>query len=286
MTGKLLLGAHVSTAGGVETAPGRGLETTCDTIQIFVKPPNRWASRALTEENVAAFKAAVAETGIGPVIAHGLYLVNLATSDDALWNKSLDALTDELERCEMLGLPGLVVHPGSHKGAGEDAGQARIAAALDEVHGRLPGYEAQVWLEITAGQGDHLGYTFEQIRRMIDAVKQPERLGVCFDTAHAWAAGYDVRTREGFDATWDEFDRILGIDRLRALHLNDTNKELGSRVDRHEQIGKGKLGLDTFRFLVNDPRFRGIPMILELDLGDDEFRANLATLRSLVEEPA
>jgi len=286
VTGKLLLGAHVSTAGGVETAPGRGLETTCDTIQIFVKPPNRWASRALTEENVAAFKAAVAETGIGPVIAHGLYLVNLATSDDALWNKSLDALTDELERCEMLGLPGLVVHPGSHKGAGEDAGQARIAAALDEVHGRLPGYEAQVWLEITAGQGDHLGYTFEQIRRMIDAVKQPERLGVCFDTAHAWAAGYDVRTREGFDATWDEFDRILGIDRLRALHLNDTNKELGSRVDRHEQIGKGKLGLDTFRFLVNDPRFRGIPMILELDLGDDEFRANLATLRSLVEEPA
>jgi len=286
VTGKLLLGAHVSTAGGVETAPGRGLETTCDTIQIFVKPPNRWASRALTEENVAAFKAAVAETGIGPVIAHGLYLVNLATSDDALWNKSLDALTDELERCEMLGLPGLVVHPGSHKGAGEDAGQARIAAALDEVHGRLPGYEAQVWLEITAGQGDHLGYTFEQIRRMIDAVKQPERLGVCFDTAHAWAAGYDVRTREGFDATWDEFDRILGIDRLRALHLNDTNKELGSRVDRHEQIGKGKLGLDTFRFLVNDPRFRGIPMILELDLATTSSGPTLATLRSLVEEPA
>jgi len=286
MTGKLLLGAHVSTAGGVENAPGRGLETTCDTIQIFVKPPNRWASRALTEENVVAFKAAVAETGISPVIAHGLYLVNLATSDDALWNKSLDALADELERCEMLGLPGLVVHPGSHKGAGEDAGQARIAAALDEAHARLPGYEAQVWLEITAGQGDHLGYTFEQIRRMIDGVKQPERLGVCFDTAHAWAAGYDIHTREGFDATWDEFDRILGIDRLRALHLNDTNKELGSRVDRHEQVGKGKLGLDTFRFLVNDPRFRGIPMILELDLGDDEFRANLATLRSLVEEPA
>ena len=282
MTGKLLLGAHVSTAGGVEKSPARGLETTCDTIQIFAKPPNRWASKALAEENVAAFKAAVVETGIGPVIAHGLYLTNLATPDDALWTRSVDALADDLERCEMLGLPGLVVHPGSHKGSGEEAGQARIAAALDEIHTRLAGYSVQVWLEITAGQGDHLGYTFDQIRRMIDSVARPERLGVCFDTAHAWAAGYEIHTREGFDATWAEFDRILGLERLRALHLNDTSKELGSRVDRHEQVGKGKLGLDTFRFLVNDPRFRDIPMILELDLGDDEFRENLATLRSLV----
>ncbi|RPI53271.1 MAG: deoxyribonuclease IV [Chloroflexi bacterium] len=285
MTGKLLLGAHVSTAGGVEKALAHGVDTTCDTIQIFAKPPNRWASKALAEENVAAFKAAVVETGISPVIAHGLYLVNLATPDDALWNKSLDALADDLERCEMLGLAGLVVHPGSHKGSGEEAGQARIAAALDEVHARLPGYGVQVWLEITAGQGDHLGYTFGQIRQMIDSVAQPERLGVCFDTAHAWAAGYEIRTREGFDATWDEFDRVLGLERLRAVHLNDTSKELGSRVDRHEQVGKGKLGLDTFRFLVNDPRFRGIPMVLELDLGDDEFRENLKTLRSLVAGP-
>jgi deoxyribonuclease IV len=282
MTGKLLLGAHVSTAGGVEKAPARGVETTCDTIQIFAKPPNRWASRPLAEENVTAFKAAVAETGIGPVFAHSLYLVNLATPDDALWKKSLDALVDDLERCEMLGLPGLVLHPGSHKGSGEEAGLARIAAALDEVHARLPGYNVQVWLEITAGQGDHLGYTFEQIRQMIDAVARPERLAVCFDTAHAFAAGYELRTREAIEATWAEFDRVLGLEHLRAIHLNDTNKELGSRVDRHEQVGQGNLGLDPFRFLVNDPRFRGIPMVLELDLGDDEFRANLATLRSLV----
>jgi deoxyribonuclease-4 len=282
MTKKLLLGAHVSTAGGVEKAPARGVEITCDTIQIFSKPPNRWASKPLAEESVAAFKAAVAETGIGPVLSHGLYLVNLATPDDALWDKSVSALADDLERCEMLGLPGLVVHPGSHVGSGEEAGLARIAAALDEVHTRLPGYNVQVWLEITAGQGGHLGYTFGQIRQMMDAVARPERLAVCFDTAHAYAAGYELRTREAFEATWAEFDRVLGLERLRAVHLNDTSKELGSRVDRHEQIGKGKLGLDTFRFLVNDPRFRGIPMVLELDLGDDEFRANLATLRSLV----
>jgi deoxyribonuclease IV len=282
MTGKLLLGAHVSTAGGVEKAPARGVETTCDTIQIFAKPPNRWASKPLAEENATAFKAAVAETGIGPVFAHSLYLVNLASPDDALWNKSLDALVDDLERCEMLELPGLVLHPGSHKGSGEAAGIARIAAALDEVHTRLPGYNVQVWLEITAGQGDHLGYTFDQIRQMMDAVARPERLSICFDTAHAFAAGYELRTFESFEATWAEFDRVLGLEHLRAIHLNDTNKELGSRVDRHEQIGQGKLGLDPFRFLVNDPRFRGIPMVLELDLGDDEFRANLATLRSLV----
>jgi len=285
MTEKLLLGAHVSTAGGVEKAPGRGVETTCDTIQIFVKPPNRWASKPLSEENVAAFKAAVAETGIGPVFAHSLYLINLASPDDALWQKSMDALVDDLERCEMLGLPGLVLHPGSHVGSGEEAGLARISAALDQVHARLPGYGVQVWLEITAGQGGHLGYAFGQIRQMMDAVAQPERLAVCFDTAHAFAAGYDLRSREGFESTWAEFDRLLGPAHLRAIHLNDTPKELGSRVDRHEQIGKGNLGLDPFRFLVNDPRFRGIPMVLELDLGDDEFRANLQTLRSLAGGP-
>jgi deoxyribonuclease-4 len=281
---KVLLGAHESIAGGVENALARGQEVGCDTVQIFVKSPNRWASKPLAQENVVAFQEAVDETGIWPVFAHALYLINLATTDEALWQKSLDALVDDLERCEQLGLPGLVIHPGSHKGAGEETGIARIAAALDEVHTRLPGYEAQVWLETTAGQGDHLGYTFEQLRAMIDGVQAPERLGICFDTAHTFAAGYELRTREGFEATWEAFDTVLGLERLQAIHLNDSKRELGSRVDRHAHIGQGELGLEPFRFLLNDPRFHGIPMTLETDKGPDlaEDKENLEILRSLI----
>ena len=280
----VLLGAHQSIAGGVEKSLERGQEVGCDIVQIFVKSPNRWQSKALAEENVAAFRAAVDETGIWPVFAHGLYLVNLATPDDELWRKSLDALADDLERCERLGLPGLVIHPGSHVGSGEEAGLARIAAALDKVHARLPGYGVQIWLEITAGQGYHLGYRFEQLRAMIDGVQEPERLGVCFDTAHAFAAGYEQRTREGYEATWAAFDEVLGLERLKAVHLNDSKRELGSRVDRHEHIGQGELGLEPFRFLLNDPRFYGLPMSLETDKGPDleEDRENLAVLRSLI----
>jgi len=268
----------------VEKALQRGQEVGCDTIQIFVKSPNRWASKPLAEESIVAFKEAVTETSIWPVFAHALYLINLATPDDALWHKSLGALADDLERCEQLGLPGLVIHPGSHRGSGEGAGIARIVAALDEVHDRLPGYGVQVWLETTAGQGDHLGYTFTQLRAMIDGVKEPERLGVCFDTAHAFAAGHELRTRAGYEATWHEFDKVLGLERLQAIHLNDSKKDLGSRVDRHEHIGQGLLGLEPFRFLVNDARFRGIPMTLETEKGPDlaEDKENLRVLRSLV----
>ena len=282
---RLLLGAHQSIAGGVENALARGQEVGCDTIQIFVKSPNRWSGKPLAEKNIAAFKVAVVETGIWPVFAHALYLINLATPGDALWAKSVDALADDLERCEQLGLPGLVIHPGSHMDSGVEAGIQRIAAALDNVHTRLPGYQVQVWLEVTAGQGSSLGHTFEQLRAMIDGVSEPERLGVCFDTAHAFAAGYELRTREGYEATWAHFDHILGLDRLRAIHLNDSKKELDSRVDRHEHIGQGLLGLEPFRFLVNDIRFRGIPMTLETEKGPDlaEDKENLATLRSLVE---
>jgi deoxyribonuclease-4 len=281
----VLLGAHQSIAGGVDKALERGRDVGCDTIQIFVKSPNRWASRPLADADVAAFKEAVDATGIWPVFAHALYLINLATPDGELWNKSLDALTDDLERCELLGLPGLVIHPGSHRGSGEDTGMALISAALNEVHVRLPGYGVQVWLETTAGQGDHLGYSFGQLGIMVDGVTDPERLGICFDTAHAFASGYELRTREGYEATWTEFDEVLGLERLRAIHLNDSKKDLGSRVDRHEHIGQGLLGLEPFRFLLNDARFSGLPMTLETDKGPDlaEDRENLATLRSLIE---
>jgi deoxyribonuclease-4 len=279
---KLMLGSHQSIAGGVEKSLARGQQDGCDTIQIFVKTPNRWVSKPFERENISAFKEAVAEIDIWPVFAHALYLINLATPDDALWQKSVDALVDDLERCEQLGLPGLVIHPGSHMNSGEEAGLARISSALDEVHARLPGYGVQVWLETTAGQGAHLGHTFAQLRAMVDGVKAPERLGICFDTAHAFAAGYELRTREGYETTWAEFDGTLGLEQLRAMHLNDSKRELGSRVDRHEQIGQGLLGLEPFRFLVNDPRFRGIPMTLELEPEGDTIRENLAVLRSLV----
>jgi deoxyribonuclease-4 len=263
---RVLLGAHQSIAGGVEKSLERGQQAGCETIQIFVKSPNRWQSKPLAEENIAAFRQAVIHTGIDPVFAHAQYLVNLATPDDALWQKSISALADD------------------HMGSGEESGIARIAAALDEVHRRLPGYQVQIWLEITAGQGDHLGYTFEQLRDMIAAVHAPERLGICFDTAHAFAAGYELRSPEGSAATWLEFERVLGLDRLRAVHLNDSKKELGSRVDRHEHIGQGLLGLEAFRLLLNDPRFFGLPMTLETDKGPDlaEDRENLALLRSLI----
>jgi deoxyribonuclease-4 len=177
-----------------------------------------------------------------------------------------------------------VLHPGSHRGSGEEAGIARIVAALDEVHARLPGYHVQVWLETTAGQGDHLGHTFDQLQAMIDGVKEPERLGICFDTAHAFAAGYELRTGEGYESTWAEFDVALDLDRLRAIHLNDSKRELGSRVDRHEHIGKGLLGLESFRHLLNDRRFWDIPMTLETEKGPDlvEDKENLEILRSLV----
>ncbi len=284
MTAKVLLGAHQSIAGGVEKALGRGQEVGCDTIQIFVKTPSRWQSNPLAEETVVAFRAAVAETGIWPVFGHALYLINLATPDEALWQKSLAALTDDLERCERLELPGLVIHPGSHMGSGEQAGLARIIAALDEVHDRLPGYKVQVWLETTAGQGDQLGYRFEHLRAMIEGARAPERLGVCFDTAHAFAAGYELRTQEGYDETWATFDQLLGLERLRAVHLNDSKRALGSRVDRHEHIGQGLLGLEPFRLLLNDARFHGVPMTLETEKGPDleEDKENLRVLRSLL----
>jgi len=285
-TRKLLLGSHQSIAGRLDKSLDRGRQAGCDCIQIFVKNPNRWKSPQFDDEAISAFRAMLGETGISPVFAHAIYLLNLATIDGELWNKSVDALTDELERCEQLELPGLVIHPGSHKGAGEEVGVARIGEGLEVVHRRLPGYKVQVWLENTAGQGDQLGYTFAQLRAMIDCVRDPERLGICFDTAHAFAAGYELRTREGYEATWAEFDAELGLERLKAIHLNDSKRELGSRVDRHEHIGKGELGLEPFSFLLNDPRFRGIPMTLETDKGPDleEDRENLRVLRSLVED--
>jgi deoxyribonuclease IV len=282
-TRRPLLGAHMSIAGGVGNALLLGAKVQCDAIQIFTKSSRQWACKPYTPEEIAQYQENHKTTGIKKVIAHDSYLLNLGSPDGALRQRSILAFIDEMERCEILGISNLIAHPGSHLGSGEDQGIKTIGRSLSEVHQACPGYAVKVTLEITAGQGSNLGYRFEQIVKMFDASRESERLRVCFDTEHAFAAGYDIRTREGYERTFTEFDETIGIERLAAFHLNDSKKEFNSRVDRHEHIGKGHIGLDAFRLLMNDDRFWGVPMCLEtpkgLDLAED--RENLALLRSL-----
>jgi len=279
-----LLGAHMSIAGGVDKALLLGKTVDCDAIQIFTKSSRQWAAKPYTKEEIELFDLNRKATAITTVIAHDSYLLNLGSPDDALRKRSLGGFIDELERCEILGVSNLVAHPGAHVGAGENEGIKTIARSLDEAHKACPGYHVKVTLEITAGQGSNLGYRFEQIAKMIDATKENDRLKVCFDTEHAFAAGYDIRTQEGYERTFTEFDEAIGIERLAAFHLNDSKKEFNSRVDRHEHIGKGHIGVEAFRFLVNDQRFWGLPMCLETPKGPDlkEDRENLTLLRSLI----
>jgi deoxyribonuclease-4 len=280
----LRLGAHESIAGGLHKAFDLAQSVGCEAVQIFVKPNRQWAVKPLTDEDVSRFKAKAEETGIQPVVGHASYLLNLATPDEALWTKSRDTLIVELERCEALGVPYLVLHPGSHVGAGEDAGLARVAQALGEIHAATPGFQTRIVLETTAGQGSDLGHRFEHLARLMEHAPEGERLGVCLDTCHVFAAGYELRTPEGYAATMEEFDRVIGLEQLKALHLNDSKGDLGCRKDRHEHIGEGHIGLEGFRHVLNDPRMAGLPGLLETPKGKDlhEDAENLAVLRSLM----
>jgi len=281
----LRLGAHESIAGGMYKAFDRARSVGCETVQIFVKPNRSWAVKPLTEDDVARFKARAEETDIYPVIGHTSYLLNLATLDEALWARSRDTLIVELERCEVLGASYLVLHPGSHVGAGEETGLARVARALGQVHTATQGFRTQILLETTAGQGTSLGHCFEHLAWLLEHTPEGERLGVCLDTCHVFAAGYELRTPAGYAATMEAFDHTIGMARLKALHLNDCKGDLGSRKDRHAHIGQGHIGVDGFRHLVNDPRLAGLPGVLETPKSDDlhEDRENLARLRSLRE---
>ena len=284
-TGQMMrLGAHESIAGGLHKAFDRAQSVGCDAVQIFVKSNRSWAVKPLTEEDITRFKAKAEETGIHPVVGHTSYLLNLATPDEALWVKSRDTLIIELERCEALDVPYLVLHPGSHVGTGEKAGLARVAQGLGETHAATPGFRTQILLETTAGQGSSLGHSFEHLAWLIEHTPEGERLGVCLDTCHVFAAGYRLRTPKGYAATMETFDRIIGLERLKALHLNDCKANMGSRKDRHEHIGKGHIGLEGFRHILNDPRLAGLPGLLETPKGGDlhKDRENLAVLRSLV----
>jgi deoxyribonuclease-4 len=281
-----LFGAHMSIAGGYYRALEIARKHDCEALQIFTKNANQWKARDLVDEDIRLFRNALAQTRVRKLIAHDSYLINLASPDEALYRRSLESFVIEMQRAERLGLDYLVAHPGAHTGCGDEAGVERVAQALDEVHGRCPGYHVQVLLEITAGQGSCLGHRFEHLADIIARVAEPERVGVCFDTCHAFAAGYPLAPEPAYRSTMREFDRIIGLDRLKAFHLNDSLKPLGSRVDRHAHIGRGCLGLEPFRLLINDRRFRNHPMLLETPKEDGPRNmdaVNLRTLRRLVQ---
>ncbi len=277
------IGAHQSMAGGVHLALGRAEADGCECLQIFTTHSARWAPRALPDEEISLFWSEASRLEL-PVFSHTSYLINLASPD---WNqreRSLEALHGELLRCETLGLLGTVLHPGSHKGAGEEAGLRRIARELGELHRRAPGFRARVLLENTAGQGASLGSDFAHLGRLLADTHQGDRLGVCIDTCHALAAGYDLRSPEGYEQTFEILDREVGLENLRAFHLNDSKRELNSRVDRHAHIGEGELGLEPFRRLVNDARFADTPAVSELppdEPGGYSFRRNVDVLKGL-----
>lgn len=277
-------GAHMSISGGVAKSFARGLQVGCEAMQIFTKSDRQWAAKPLLPEDIAAFRAEQERSGIGPVVVHDSYLINLAAPADELWEKSIAAFAHELERCQALGIPSIVTHPGAHTGSGEEAGLAREAIALNRLFEQGVGGDTIVLLETTAGQGSCLGNRFEHLARLFELVPHHDRLGVCVDTCHIFAAGYDIRSPEAYEATFAELDRVVGLDKVRCFHLNDSQKDLGSRVDRHSGIGQGCIGLEAFRLLVNDPRFRAVPMIIETPKGDDmaEDIENLTLLRSLV----
>ncbi len=283
-----ILGAHMSIAGGHDRAVHRAAEAGCDCLQFFSKSNNQWRAKAITEKEADRFKAALEEEKITHPIIHDSYLINLASPDDALWKKSTDAFIEELRRAELLGVPYVVTHPGSFTTSNETAGIKRIAQALDEVHRQTPNVEAQCLLETTAGQGTNLGWRFEQIAAILEKVENPDRLGVCFDTCHVFAAGYPMGTEKEYKATFREFDQVIGVKLLRAFHLNDSLRDFGSRKDRHEHIGHGKMGREPFRFILNDRRFKKIPMYLETPKEDEAGRnmdqINLKTLRGLIEK--
>lgn len=279
-----LFGAHMSVAGGLERAFPRALAVGAAAVQIFTKNANRWSAPPVTPAESQAFREAWQASGIGPVLAHDAYLINLAAPDPDNWARSKAAMREELQRCADLGIPFLVAHPGAHVGTGIEAGIARIRSALSEIFADSDP-AVRLLLENTAGQGSYLGGEFVQLARMMDGFG--ERVGVCFDTCHAHSAGYDLARAEGYAAALDDFAREIGFEKLFAFHLNDSLKGCNSKVDRHAHIGEGSIGADGFARLVRDERFVHLPMILETPKGDDGEamdRVNLALLRKLAGE--
>jgi deoxyribonuclease-4 len=282
----ILLGAHMSIGGGAHMAIERACSIECTAMQIFVKNNMQWFARPLLNQEIRAFLDHQQRAQLRSVFAHANYLINLAATNPQFHANSLRALAEELTRADQLELPFLVLHPGAHLGAGEEAGLVRIVASIDAVFAVIPKIKTQIALETTAGQGSCLGHTFEQIAYVIQNAREPEHLCVCLDTAHVFAAGYDITSEAGVRKMFREFDRLIGLERLKALHLNDSKTARGSRVDRHQHIGQGKIGLNAFRYIMREPRFRKIPKVLETPKEKDLLQdvVNLKALRSLLDD--
>jgi deoxyribonuclease-4 len=288
LTGKIydvqILGAHTSTSGGVYKAIERAEKLGFTAIQIFTKQNNRWKAKPFTPAEIEIFAQKLEKSRIKFIVAHDSYLINLCASNTDLLNKSRNAFIDELDRCEQLGIPHLNFHPGTHTGRGEEEGIKIIAESINIAHEKTDGYSVKSMLELTAGQGTAIGYTFEQIASIIDLVDKKERISVCIDTAHIFAAGYDIRKPGSYRKVINDFDNIIGLDRLKCIHMNDSRKELGSRVDRHEHIGQGCIGLEGFSNIMNDKKLKQVPKILETPKGKEQLEdlKNLDLLVGLI----
>ena len=276
-----LIGAHLSTKGGLHTVFERATAINASSLALFAKNGNQWKGKVMTDDDCATFTS---QRCVTPVLTHASYLINLATTTRVFHRKSIAAMADELDRAERLGIHAVVLHPGAHLGAGVKKGLDKIARALDRVHALIPNHKVVTLLETAAGQGTCLGCTFEELGTIIKLVDDKSRVGICIDTCHVFAAGYDITTRDGYDRMMDEMEKHVGIENVGALHLNDSKKPCGSRVDRHEHIGEGHLGLEPFRMILNDPRFAQLPKLLETPkpVETESDLKNIAALRALI----
>ena len=281
-----LLGAHTSINGGVSTAVDLAEKLGFTAMQIFTKNNNRWFSKELGDKEIEIYKTHRKASNIKFVVAHDSYLINLCSKDLEILNKSRDSFLDELKRCELLGIPHLNFHPGAHRGLGEDEGIKLIAESINIAHSNTPRFKVTSMIETTAGQGSAIGYKFEHLRKIIDLVEEKDRITVCIDTAHVFAAGYDIKSSANYENVINEFDNIVGLDRLKCIHMNDSKKPLGSKVDRHEHIGKGFIGIEGFTNIMNDERIKHIPKILETPKGKEQLEdlVNLNILKSLIKK--
>jgi deoxyribonuclease-4 len=279
-----LLGAHTSINGGVSTAVDLAEKLGFTAMQIFTKNNNRWYAKELSDKEIEIYTTRLKASNIKFVVAHDSYLINLCSKELEMLNKSRDSFIDELKRCELLGIPHLNFHPGAHLGLGEDEGIKLIAESLNIAHSNTPGYKVTSMIETTAGQGSAIGYKFEHLRKIIDLVEEKDRITVCIDTAHIFAAGYDIKDPTNYNIVINEFNNIVGLDRLKCIHMNDSKKPLGSKVDRHEHIGKGFIGTQGFTNIMNDKRIEHIPKILETPKGKEQLEdiVNLNILKSLI----
>lgn len=284
----LQIGAHMSIAGGVSKALDQAAQVNSNAVQVFTKNNRQWAGPPINREDVARWKEQMPALGIGYAVSHASYLINLASPKDELWEKSLAAQKDEIQRAHAYGIPHIVLHPGSHVGSGVEAGVERIAAAMNRIHAETPDCADTITcLELMAGAGATLGRSFQELRAILEQVVERDRMGVCVDTCHAFATGYDFRTADTYEQFMDQLELEIGRDTVKVLHFNDSKGALGSNLDRHVDIGDGEIGLEGFRYILNDPRWDGVPVLLETPKDDtlDEDRMNLGRLVALLNDP-